>query len=83
MPCVILSNNQILYLFSSTVSTQTDEEYISLEERLKAHVHEQITELDKKIWDKINQRFQETEAKLLCKLDEIESFVKPQGIGNS
>lgn len=40
-------------------------------------------ELDKKLWDKIHQRFQETEAKLMCKLDEIESFVKPQGTASS
>lgn len=42
-----------------------------------------MTVLEKNIWDKINQRFQETEAKLMCKLDEIESFVKPQGVPNS
>lgn len=44
---------------------------------------EQMLELDKKLWDRINQKFQEIEAKLLCKLDEIESFVKPQGISSS
>ncbi|XP_035224187.1 uncharacterized protein LOC118196821 [Stegodyphus dumicola] len=64
-------------------NTQTDEEYLNLEEKLKAFISEQVHELDKKIWEKINKRFQETEAKILCKLDEVESFVKPQGIGES
>lgn len=68
---------------SCTSSTQTDEEYSSLEERIKAHINEQMLELDKKLWDRINQKFQETEAKLMCKLDEIESFVKPHGIASS
>lgn len=72
-----------VFFHSSTISTQTDEEYISLEERMKAHVNEQMLELDKKLWERINQRFQETEAKLMCKLEEIESFVKPHGVASS
>ena len=44
---------------------------------------EQMLELDKKLWDRVNQKFQEIETKLLCKLDEIESFVKPHGVSNS
>lgn len=82
-PCISTSMSTSPVNFpKETNSTQT-EEYINLEERLKEHIREQMEEMDKKMWEKINKRFQETEAKILCKLDEIESFVKPQGIANS
>lgn len=66
--------------FSVPISTQTEENFTSLEETLKGFVTEQMEEMEKKLWEKINKRFQETEAKIICKLDEIESFVKPQGV---
>lgn len=68
-------------MYSSVpISTQTEENFTSLEETLKGFVSQQMEEMEKKLWEKINKRFQETEAKLICKLDEIESFVKPQGV---
>ncbi|KAF8774733.1 uncharacterized protein LOC129984340 [Argiope bruennichi] len=65
-----------------SVSVQTEEEYINLETKLKDFVTEQIQESNKNIWEKIDKKFQEMEAKIVCKLEEIESFVKPQGIQN-
>ncbi|XP_054716480.1 uncharacterized protein LOC129225952 [Uloborus diversus] len=77
-----ISTSPIL-LNRSETGTQTDEEYLNLENKLKTYINEQIMEMDRNMWEKINKRFQETEAKLLCKLDEIESFVKPQGVISS
>jgi len=67
----------------SSVGAQTDEEFLSLEENLKAHIDNKITELHKNLWDTIHRRFEEIETKLFCKLEEIESFVKPQGVVSS
>lgn len=60
---------------SHSVSTQTEEEYVNLEEKLKSYINEKI--------EGINKKFLEIETKLLCKLDEIESFVKPHGMQNN
>ncbi|GBM23570.1 hypothetical protein AVEN_196645-1 [Araneus ventricosus] len=80
-PTSSVSTSPVMFERES-VSAQTDEEYISLETKLKAFVAEQIQESDKNMWEKIDKRFQEMEAKIMCKLEEIESFVKPQGVQN-
>lgn len=59
--------------------TQTDEVPPGLEDNLKIYIAEKIEELNKNLLEKIQKSFQEIEAKLMCKLDEIESFVKPHG----
>ncbi|GIY08836.1 uncharacterized protein CEXT_98301 [Caerostris extrusa] len=82
-PCTAtsVSTSPIMFERIST-NVQTEEDYSSLETKLKDFVTEQIEENSKKIWDKIDLRFKEIEAKIMCKLEEIESFVKPQGVQN-
>ncbi|KAG8190124.1 hypothetical protein JTE90_026692 [Oedothorax gibbosus] len=78
---IIVNETPAPYVIESVpISTQTEEDVTTLEENIKSFVAEQMEEMEKKLWEKINKRFQETEAKIICKLDEIESFVKPQGV---
>ncbi|GFT69392.1 uncharacterized protein NPIL_222671 [Nephila pilipes] len=82
IPCTTsVSTSPVIFERIST-SAQTEEDYSSLETKLKAFVIEQIENNSKKMWEKVDRRFQELETKLMCKLEEIESFVKPQGVSN-
>ncbi|PRD29161.1 UNVERIFIED_CONTAM: hypothetical protein NCL1_30238 [Trichonephila clavipes] len=81
IPCTSVSTSPVMFERIST-SAQTEEDYSSLETKLKTFVTEQIENNSQKVWEKIDRRFQEIETKLMCKLEEIESFVKPQGVSN-
>lgn len=82
IPCTTsVSTSPVMFERMST-SAQTEEDYSSLETKLKEFVIEQIENNSKKVCEKIDRRFQEIETKLMCKLEEIESFVKPQGVPN-
>lgn len=49
-------------------------------EKSNEHVEKQLEEFQKRLWEKTERRLQELEQKILCKLDEILTFIKPQGI---
>ncbi|XP_023225316.1 uncharacterized protein C10orf88-like [Centruroides sculpturatus] len=49
-------------------------------EKSNEQIEKQLEQFQNKLWEKTEKRLQELEQKILCKLDEILTFIKPHGV---